>query len=64
MERQLRCRLDAIIALLILITAGVLGIALDGGALWEAAAVFVVGALVVQFSRSVGLFPAYDDADQ
>lgn len=63
MDRALRRRLDAIIALLVLTTAGVLGIALDGGALGEAAAVFLIGALVIQFGRSVGLFPAYADSE-
>lgn len=58
MERALRRRLDPIFALLVLTASGVLGIALTRGALGEAVTVFLVGALVVQFVRSVGLFPA------
>ena len=62
MDPELRRRLDAVIALLVLTTAGVLGLALEQGAFGAAAAVFLVGALVSQFALSVGLFPASDDS--
>lgn len=58
MDSELRRRLDAIIALLVLATSGVLGIVLVEGAIGATVSVFVAGVLLFAFARRSASIPA------